>query len=206
MSTNSGHHARSECTLNVSTILVPVVLLGLFLLMGVLTRPRKLRLRQGNVAEFLLALLMSIALVLISYLTLILAFFLYIFTAGLFADNLNLFLDGIIVVVGSGVILFIISRPILRRLRVTQRVLTITEYIIQWFLIYVTIYQVMVERLDALAPLIDSPGDDWSIRELFQDGVSPDMIILLLLPVLITVWITVAMLKIRMENEEESRA
>jgi hypothetical protein len=109
-------------------------------------------------------------------------------------------------VLAAGVGLFAIALPVLRRLRVSLQVLTVVEYYIQWMLIYVTIYQVAVDQLSGLRDLLGDAEIDREVNGYLSSILNPAFLVVLLLPVLISVWVTVAMAKLRIEAEHGADA
>ncbi|MFV0372751.1 SA1002 family membrane protein, partial [Microbacterium sp.] len=115
--------------------------------------------------------------------------------------QVGVLLGTLVVVVAGGVALFLIARPVMHQLRVTHERLAIIEYYIQWSLIYLTVYQVVVGQIDSKTGFLGDATLTHELRKLVGSVLDPAAVLVLLLPVLISVWIATAMLKIRIENQ-----
>lgn len=106
--------------------------------------------------------------------------------------DLNSFFGLIILIaITDGVILYWINRLLFRKKPISNKIYTIIEYIIQWSLIYITVYQVIFDNLttDGL--------DKLKLESL--NITNPADLILFILPSLISVWIAVIMEKLKKE-------
>lgn len=184
-----------------------LLMVGLFLIMGWLTAPRgNSRTRWLRTLVFLGAVGLGTLLVLLGFIVLLLAI---VALGGLSlwtGIDVGLFTGLFIIVLAAGVVLFVIALPIMRRARVTMDVLTIIEYYIQWLLIYVTIYQVAVDQLSGLQKLLGDAEAERAMQGYLSTILDPSVLVVLLLPVLIAVWISVAMTKLRIDAEHPTDA
>lgn len=180
------------------------VLVATFLLMGWLTAPAGDPARRWRrTLAFLGAVALALCLVALGFVLIVLLVLLG-GVAATWADlDIDLFLGTLGVVLLAGALSFIISAPVLRRMSVTLETLTIIEYYIQWMLIYVTIYQVTIDQLDGIRGLVDDAQLAQEVQGFLSTVLDPAFLIVLLLPVLISVWVTVAIAKLRIDNEKQ---
>lgn len=83
-------------------------------------------------------------------------------------------------------LLYYLNQVLVKKIKLDNRVLTLAEYIIQWGLIYITIYQVIFDNF------ISSPN----LQAMSQFEIStPTDLMVLILPSLISVWIAVILEK-----------
>lgn len=184
-----------------------LLLVGLFLLMGWLTAPRSNpRHRWIRTLVFLGAVGLGTLLVLVGFIVLVVVMAALGAVSMWLGIDLGLFTGVFIVVLAAGVVLFLITLPLMRRIRVTMDVLTIIEYYIQWLLIYVTIYQVAVDQLSGLQKILDDAEAERAVQGYLSTILDPSLLVVLLLPVLIAVWISVAMTKLRIDAENPTDA
>lgn len=109
----------------------------------------------------------------------------------LIADVESLFVVILLVAVIDGIILYHISRIIFPKLNISNQVLTLCEYIIQWSLIYITIYQVLFDN-------ILKNAEFKSIIEISNLNIAnPSDLIIAVLPSLISTWISVILYKFK---------
>lgn len=189
------------------TILLHVLTLGaLFLLMGILTTPPGDPEKWRRVLSFLFAVLLALGMILFGFVVVVLILLGYAAVAKALGFDAGILLGTLVVVVAGGVLLFIIMRPVMRLLRVTHERLAIIEYYIQWTLIYMTVYQVVVGQLESTGGFLGDAELTQEISKLLGNVLNPDAVVILLLPVLISVWIATAMLKIRIENQTATDA
>lgn len=105
----------------------------------------------------------------------------------LFFNELDsLFLIILIIAIINGIIIYWIIRAIIYKFKIEIQVITLCEYIIQWSLIYITIYQVIFEN--AFPKEMLKNIDNINIT-------TPNDIIFLVLPSLISSWISVILYK-----------
>lgn len=181
-----------------------IVLILVFLLMGWMTAPRgDGQRRWRRTLIFLGAVGLGTALVLFGFVVLLLVMAVLGTISVLTGLDAGLFTGVFIVVLLAGVVLFACVLPLLRRMRISQQVLTIIEYYIQWMLIYVTIYQVAVDQLGGLRSLLGDAELEREVQGYLSTILDPAFLVVLLLPVLISVWVTVAMAKLRIEAEHD---
>lgn len=84
-----------------------------------------------------------------------------------------------IVIVASSGLLFMLLWRVLRKWKIASRQLTIIEYYAGWVLIYLTIYQVVFDKLKQV--------NDVALRGIAGMMLDPAYIIMLLLPLLTSV-------------------
>ncbi len=131
---------------------------------------------------------------------------LYIGGVALLDISLGLFLGVISVALASGIVMFLIVQPIIQRTGISAEPLTITEYYIQWFLIYVTVYQVIFERLNGLGRVINERDVTQELNSYLSSVLNPSALIAILLPVLLSIWVAVAIAKIRIDADPAEAA
>lgn len=186
-----------------SALLHLLILTSLFGVMGVLTEPPgSRRTRWGRGLAFLGAAGIALLMVLLGLVLLIVVIGAYLGISVLLHVQAGVFLGLVLAMVTSGVLLFVVARPLLQRWGVTHEWLTIIEYYIQWSLIYVTIYQVLVQNLGGLGALLGDREVTAQMGSYLSTVLDPDVLIVLLLPVLIAVWIATAMTKLRIEAQD----
>lgn len=96
----------------------------------------------------------------------------------------------------NGLVLYWLNRWLIPRFKISARVQTICEYIIQWTLIYITVYQVIFDNLrDSVQAL---GADGLAVANL--DVTNPSDLVILLLPSLISVWISIILYKLREDS------
>lgn len=88
----------------------------------------------------------------------------------------------------DGLLLYRVEYIFLKKITLDVRIITLSEYVIQWLLIYITVYQVLY---DNIFPHIDvSLLRDFSVS-------SPSELMITILPSLISVWVSLVLYKIR---------
>lgn len=103
----------------------------------------------------------------------------------------SLFIVTLLVAVVDGIILYWFNTWMMIKYNVDNRVQTLCEYIIQWSLIYITIYQVIFDNL---------------ISSIKANGISsidianPSDLAILILPSLISVWVSIILYKLKKNN------
>lgn len=102
-----------------------------------------------------------------------------------FGDN-YLFALVLLVAVIVGFILYFINMWLFKKLKISNTAQTLSEYIIQWGLIYATVYQVIFDNVF---------DKDISIESL--DIAHPTEMNITILPALIAVWIGIIMYKLK---------
>ncbi|MEW1988925.1 hypothetical protein AB0365_07570 [Brevibacterium casei] len=182
-----------------------VVLCGLFLIMGVLTTPPGHR-EWKRIGGFLGAIGLGLAMTLVGMVVVIIMLGLYIAGIALLDIGLGLFLGVISVALASGIVMFLIVQPIIQRTGISMELLTITEYYIQWFLIYVTVYQVIFEQLNGLGRIINERDLTKELNSYLSSILDPSVLIAILLPVLLSIWVAVAIAKIRLDADPGTEA
>lgn len=182
-----------------------VVLCGLFLIMGFLTTPPGHR-TWRRVGGFLGAIGLGLAMTAVGMVIVIIMLGLYIGGVALLDLSLGLFLGVISVALASGIVMFLIVQPIIQRTGISAELLTITEYYIQWFLIYVTVYQVIFEQLNGLGRVINERDVTQELNSYLSSVLNPSALIAILLPVLLSIWVAVAIAKIRIDADPAEAA
>ncbi|GAA0068226.1 hypothetical protein UT300002_30090 [Clostridium perfringens] len=92
-----------------------------------------------------------------------------------------------LIILINGIIIYWIIRAIIYKFKIEIQVITLCEYIIQWSLIYITIYQVIFEN--AFPKEMLKNIDNINIT-------TPNDIVFLVLPSLISSWISVILYKL----------
>ncbi|MBL3717262.1 hypothetical protein GHK52_10725 [Lactococcus garvieae] len=86
----------------------------------------------------------------------------------------------------NGYILYWINRWAFKAFSISKEIQTLCEYIIQWSLIYCTIYQILFDEI------IKPFSDKNSFKEVLSlDVVEPSELLFLVLPALISIWISI---------------
>lgn len=181
------------------------LLAGLFFTMGYLITPAappRERLRKARV--FLHAVGIGLVLVLVGLIALALSVTAFAGMSAIGWPETGVFLGTVLIVAASGIVTFVAVRPIVQALQITHERLQIVEYFIQWMLIYVAVYQVAFEELGDLGGFVGDADFQREIEGMLRNIVDPNVLVVLLLPVLLSVWIAVAMLKLRIEAQSTS--
>lgn len=103
----------------------------------------------------------------------------------------SLFVVVLLLAVINGFILYWINRWFFPQFFISNQVQTLCEYIIQWLLIYVTVYQDLFNNLTSLLQLTELPVSEFGKWDLTH----PSVLTLLVLPSLISVWIGIILYK-----------
>lgn len=105
----------------------------------------------------------------------------------LITDTGSIFVLILLIAFIDGIFLYWIADFVFRKIKVQIQVFTLSEYIIQWSLIYITVYQVIYDNI--------FPKQETSILENF-DFNNPSQVIVGVLPSLISVWIGLILYKL----------
>lgn len=103
----------------------------------------------------------------------------------------SLFALVLLIAVIDGFIIYWWNRIFIPKLKVSHQVQTLGEYIIQWSLIYITVYQVIFDNFIATIQSASSKSfsvDNFSLT-------NPSDLIIIVLPTLISVWISIILYK-----------
>lgn len=189
------------------TVFIHLAVLAILLLvMGYLTtQPGAVRERIRGIWPFVSALGIAFSMVVVGLIVVLVILLLYALADDALGLGSGVFLGAIIVIVTAGIVVFLLAQPILRALGITHERFAIVEYYIQWFLIYVTVYQVAVDELRALGSIFDDAVLDDGVDGFLDGLVDPGLLIVILLPVLISVWIAIAMMRLRIEGRTTTR-
>ncbi len=87
-----------------------------------------------------------------------------------------------------GVVAYWAFRLVFRKLKVRNLTISLTEYIVQWWLIFVTIYQITFDSV------IKKTSEVPSAAALISD---PKGVLIFILPSLISIWIAVVLYKVK---------
>lgn len=170
-------------------MLVSLLLLGLIIFSGHLAKlPRAARFSMAKAFALVAVetLLGSLSFSLFwAFLTLTNAF------KVLLEDTSSFFILVLVIAVIDGLLLYWIKRYLSRKIPFSLQVLTLAEYVIQWSLIYITVYQV----------LFDSLFSKDTVNAISQLNVStPTDLMVLVLPSLISVWIGIILYKVHQKD------
>lgn len=103
----------------------------------------------------------------------------------------SVFLLGIVVIISTSLLLYFLLNLTTKKIILPMTLMKIIEYYIQWLLIYVTIYQVIFDQF-----IVSS-----EVKNTLQGNLDePVAIIIVILPSFISIWITVVLFRIRMEE------
>lgn len=103
----------------------------------------------------------------------------------------SLFIVVLLLAVMNGFILYWMNRWLFPKFSISNQVQTLCEYIIQWLLIYVTVYQDLFNNLDSFLKLAELSANDFGKWDLTH----PSVLTLLVLPSLISVWVGIILYK-----------
>lgn len=98
----------------------------------------------------------------------------------------------LLIAIIDGVIIYWLNRWLIPKLKISHQVQTLCEYIIQWALIYMTVYQVVFDNLINPNMLEDITGTGLAAIDI----ASPSELVILILPSLISVWIAIILDKV----------
>lgn len=105
----------------------------------------------------------------------------------------SLFTMVLLAAVLNGILLYWVNRLIMSKWPLSPQVYTLCEYIIQWALIYITLYQVI---FDGIVTSIKS-NQSLGISLETLDLTNPSEVMVLVLPSLISVWIAIILHKVK---------
>lgn len=100
----------------------------------------------------------------------------------------SIFLVFLLIAFVNGLLLYGLQCIFFKKIKVETRVLTLMEYIIQWSLIYITVYQVLYDNI--LPQMNISVVKDFSVS-------NPSELMIGILPSLISVWVAVILYKLK---------
>ncbi|KHD44428.1 SA1002 family membrane protein [Streptococcus hongkongensis] len=174
--------------------MINYILLGIVIFSGFLsnfTREKRFYLLQATIMvtieTFLCSILFIIFISLIFYTAL---------NHFLLSNLSSLFSLVLLVALINGLILYWINVFVIARFTIDVQVLTLCEYIIQWSLIYVTVYQVVFDNLITSVNFFNNK--QLTIEKL--DITNPADLILLVLPSLISVWVAIVLYKVKVNT------
>lgn len=107
----------------------------------------------------------------------------------------SLFVLVLLIAVLNGIFLYWLNRVTFPKTGINNSIQTFCEYIIQWGLIYITIYQVI---FDNLSNVLHSIGEKVNLEKL--NLTNPSDLVLLVLPSLISVWMSIILYKVKENN------
>lgn len=102
----------------------------------------------------------------------------------------------LIIAILNGIILYWLNRFLNVKFRISSQVQVLCEYIIQWGLIYVTVYQVMFDNFLSILKNENFKASDISNLNL----TDPSDLIILVLPSLISVWIALVLSRLKKDT------
>ncbi|WP_422124878.1 SA1002 family membrane protein [Staphylococcus chromogenes] len=97
----------------------------------------------------------------------------------------------------SGIIQYIFLKFMSRKIMISDTLITILEYFIQWLLIYFTLYQFIANQLKGLS--------DIDVHQLFSNILSMDSINIFILPSLLVSWISISMVRMSRKQYQNSK-
>ncbi|WP_459213963.1 SA1002 family membrane protein [Staphylococcus gallinarum] len=139
-----------------------------------------------NIHIFIKASLLSFILLISSFIALFLGCVIVLIVDSVIQLNNSLFTYGVIIILVSGIVEYLLINFLINKYFNDEAILIIVEYIIQWSLIYLTLYQFITQ----------------SVKEIkfdFQIGIhilDVTTLNLTILPVLLISWISITMIKI----------
>lgn len=101
----------------------------------------------------------------------------------------------LLVAILNGLLLYWLNRWLLPTFKLNRQVQVLCEYIIQWGLIYITVYQVI---FDNLVTTLKESGLGSSLPTL--ELTNPEDLIVLILPSLISVWIGLILYRVQQKT------
>ncbi len=104
-------------------------------------------------------------------------------------DNLFMFMliDDLLI----GVLLYWIYRYLIKKLKIKKIVVSLSEYIVQWGLIYITIQQIVFDNY--IKDQVKIPTNGVEI-------INPNDVIIFILPSLIAVWVALILYKVKIKE------
>ncbi|MDT0716156.1 SA1002 family membrane protein [Staphylococcus chromogenes] len=169
-----------------------LIILILFLVIGYLVGHE-----EGKLV-FLKAIAIGALLVFLSYITILMGSFIVWFpTVLFFGFSESLFQIGLMTMLLSGIIKYIFLKFMSRKIMISDTLITILEYFIQWLLIYFTLYQFIANQLKGLS--------DIDVHQLFSNILSMDSINIFILPSLLVSWISISMVRMSRKQYQNSK-
>ena len=170
--------------------MIDMVFFGLIAVGGVLAGlPKDTRFAFLKAAVLMIAL--QLASVVMIVLMLLLNGVVYAFHGSGTIDSLFTLLGIVLSLAGIGVYWILVGLS--RKFDIEVKILTLVEYLIQWSLIYVTIYQVTIDNV--------IKGTEFKeILGVTPETINPTYIIMLILPALISTWIAIIVFKLRVKS------
>lgn len=99
----------------------------------------------------------------------------------------------LVIAIINGIILYWLNRFLNVKFKISSQVQVLSEYMIQWGLIYVTVYQVMFDNFLSVLKSEHFKASDISALNL----TDPTDLIILVLPALISVWIALVLSRLK---------
>lgn len=170
--------------------MIDFVFIGVMALLGWLAAlPKASRFAFLKALVLLLGLIVgSVVMILIM---LLLNGFVYAYYGSGTVESLFTLLAIVLVLAGVGTYWLLVW--LTNRTTLENRVLTLVEYLIQWTLIYVTIYQVTIDSVFKAPEVSEILGTN-------IEALDPTYIMILVLPALISTWIAVILYKLRVKD------
>ncbi|UEX90379.1 SA1002 family membrane protein [Staphylococcus ratti] len=167
------------------------IILILFLIIGYLVGHE-----EGKLV-FLKAIAIGGLLIFLSYITIIIASLVVCFPILLiFGHTDGFFQIGLIIMLLSGILQYILLKVLSRYVIISDTLITILEYFIQWLLIYFALYQFITNQLKGLLEV--------DFNQIFSSILSGETINLFILPALLVSWISISM--VRMNRKQKHNA
>lgn len=102
----------------------------------------------------------------------------------------SLFSLVLLIAIINGIVLYWLNMWLIPKFNITNQVQTLCEYIIQWSLIYITVYQVIFDNfIGTLKSSVEN-----------IDITNPSELVIIILPSLISVWIAVILYKTKKDS------
>ncbi|PTH59438.1 SA1002 family membrane protein [Staphylococcus agnetis] len=159
-----------------------LIILSLFLLIGFLVGHE-----EGKLV-FIKAIAIGTLLIFLSYITILIGSFAVWLPMVLFFDITDgIFQIGLITMLLSGIIQYIFLKFMSRKIVISDTLIQILEYFIQWLLIYFTLYQFVANQLKGLS--------DIDVQKIFSNLLTVDSINIFILPSLLVSWISISMVR-----------
>lgn len=169
----------------------------LLVISGVLITPpqEKFQKRWRKSLLFLEAVSVAIGMAIIGYIIFALLLIIIVPLHVISGIKIGLFAESALLIGVCGLLLFALLIRVKRKLQITDIQLTTIEYYIQWSLIYITVYQVVFAELRG--------ADELSLQKLSENVLDPASTIIIVLPVLMSVWVAIALVKLRARYHRE---
>ena len=159
-----------------------LIILSLFLLIGFLVGHE-----EGKLV-FIKAIAIGALLIFLSYITILIGAFAVWLPMVIFFDITDgIFQIGLITMLFSGIIQYIFLKFMSRKIVISDTLIQILEYFIQWLLIYFTLYQFVANQLKGLS--------DIDVQKIFSNLLTVDSINIFILPSLLVSWISISMVR-----------